>query len=146
MLQVEVFPEYLGLFFAVIGVIFLFVGVQGLRGTLSFRRRAQQAEGVVTDLRARSSGSRGDVNIVFYPVLEFTTRDDRQVQTEARTGRSPAPAQEGDRVTIQYDPNDPASADIASSSSGLFLNGLFIVLGSIFTVIGIAVQYVFSLL
>ena len=148
MLQVEVFPEYLGVFFAVIGVIFLFMGARGLRGTLSFRRRAKQTEGVVTDVRARSSGSRSgsDVNIVYYPVLEFTTQDGRRVQTEARTGRSPAPAREGDRVSVEYDPEDPASADIAGSWSGLFLYGLFIVLGSIFTVVGIAVQYVFSLL
>lgn len=148
MLQVELFPEYLGLFFAVIGVVFVFVGIRGLRGTLSFRRRATQIEGVVTDVRARSSGTHrdGDADIVYYPVLEFTTQDGRQVQTEARTGRSPAPAREGDRVTVQYDPEDPASADIAGSWSGLFLYGLFIVLGSIFTVVGIAVQYVFSLL
>ena len=144
-LQGELFPEYLGVFFAVIGVVFLLVGIHGLRGTLSFRRRAQQAEGVVTDVRARSSGKSGDPGIVFYPVLQFTTRDGRQVQTEARTGRSPAPAREGDRVPVQYDPEDPASADIAGSWSGLLLYGVFVVLGSIFTVVGIVVQYAFSL-
>lgn len=147
MLQVEVLSEYFGVFFAVIGVIFLLVGGQGLRGTLSFRRRAKQTEGVVTDMRARSSGSRtgGDPNVVYYPVLEFTTQDDCQVETEARSGRSPPPAREGERVTVQYDPADPASADIAGSSSGLFLYGLFVVLGAGFTVVGLVVQYAFSL-
>ena len=146
MLQIEVFPEYLGLFFAAIGIIFLLAGVQGLRGTLSFRRRAQQTDGIVTDLRVRSSGSHDDVDIVYYPVLKFTTHDGRQVQTEARTGSSPAPARDGDQVTVRYDPEDPASADIAGSWGGLFVNGLFVALGSVFTVVGIVVQYAFSLL
>ena len=147
MLQVEVFSEYFGVFFAVIGIIILLVGGQGLRGTLSFRQRAKQTEGVVTDLRAQSSGSRtgGDPNVVYYPVLEFTTQDNRQVETEARSGRSPPPADEGERVTVQYDPADPTSAEIAGNSTGLFLYGVFIVLGAIFTVVGLVVQYALSL-
>lgn len=143
-LQVDVFPEYLGVFFAILGSIFLLVGIQGFRGTLSFRRRAQQTEGLVTDVRSRSSGTGRNTNIVYYPVLQFTTRDGRQVQTETRTGRSPAPAREGDRVTVQYDPEDPASADIAGSWTGIMLYGIFIGLGALFLVIGLVVQFAIS--
>lgn len=142
--QSEVFLDFIGVFLALIGVIFLLIGVHGFRNTLSFHRRAEEAEGLVTAVRTRSSGTGHDISVVFYPVVEFTTRDGHQVQTETRTGRSPAPAREGDQVTIEYDPEDPASADLAGSWSGLLLYGIFIGMGTLFTVIGIVVQVAMS--
>lgn len=129
----------IGPYFTVGGVFFLLLGCYLLRRSRSFRRKAQSVEGVVTELRTQASGSFGAD--AAYPVLQFTTRDGRDVRTKARTGSLPAPAREGDHVTVLYDPDDPTTADIAGRSADILLSLSFILFGLIFTGIGLLISY-----
>ncbi|HST38542.1 MAG TPA: DUF3592 domain-containing protein [Conexibacter sp.] len=71
---------------------------------LLFRRRAQRARGVVTEIRYESSGRRRRA------VVRFTTRDGRELETPVRITAPLAALRAGDPVLVLYDPSDPTRA------------------------------------
>lgn len=125
------------LLFTLVGLLFAGIGVRTVVGSRRFRRVAQPAPGVVTDLRYRPG--RGDSSGSYHPVLRFTTADGRQVDTESMYGRSPARARAGDRVTVLYDPADPTRAVLGDTVGGGCLGTAFVLFGLSFTVLGLAV-------
>lgn len=123
--------------FAVFGLLFVAVGARIVQTARRFLRTAHRVPGVVTDLRysTGSSGSSG----TWYPVLRFTTRDGRQVDTTAMYGTNPAPARAGERVTVLYDPQRPTRAALHGRLGGRLLGSGFIVLGGIFAAVGLGI-------
>ncbi|MGH3116925.1 MAG: DUF3592 domain-containing protein [Gaiellales bacterium] len=110
--------------FLVLGVVFLVVAAVTLVLTLRFVAGAERATGTVIDL-SRETDSEGEV--VFYPVVSFTTAEGRTLEFRSSSGSS-FPPQPGDRVEVLYDPDDPKDARL----SGFFdLWGLPIVFGFI---------------
>jgi len=98
--------------------------------------------GQVVDVRwqtlATAGGGGGGVNHVGYPVLRFTLPDGRTVETVARTTTSADALQRGRAVTVLYDPADPQQARIASSAGPALLTGVFMVIGGVFFLLGLA--------
>ena len=111
------------------GTLFVLIGVAQLLKVRGFRRRAERVPGVVVDMQEGVSPKYGSL---YYPVLEFTTREDREVRTTARVGTRPAPARVGEKVTVAYDRDDPESAEI--EGKGLVLVALM----SLFVLVGLS--------
>jgi len=69
------------------------------------------------------------------PELRFTLPDGRVVETVARTGTTLDAMKEGKPVTVLYDPEDPAKAQIVSGGLAV-MSGAFIGIGVILGLIG----------
>lgn len=125
--------------FRVFGVVFFLAGCGFLWRAWTFRRTAHEVDGVVTDLSTKtkvsSTSSPGKRTKTYYrPVLQFTTRNGRDVETKARIGRTSPPAHEGDRVRVRYDPDDPTNAGIVGQSGGIVGPLVFTLIGLFFVV------------
>jgi hypothetical protein len=101
--------RWLPRFFLVLGVVFLVVAVVTLVLTLRFVAGAEHATGTVIDL-SRETDSEGEV--VFYPIVSFTTAKGRTLEFRSSTSSS-FPPQPGDRVEVLYDPDDPQDARLS---------------------------------
>jgi hypothetical protein len=118
-------------------VFTLMGGVQLLRYR-RFCSRAARVPWVVADLRQGVSAISGDL---YYPVLEFTTRDGRHVRAPMRLGTKPALAQVGDQVTVAYDPLNPEEAEIEDKAwVQVALLWLFVLLGMVCVTIALVWQ------
>ena len=133
----SVVPTLLPVAFAVFGLLFVGIGAWTVQAARRFLRTAQRVPGVVTDLRY-SPGS-ADSSGIYYPVLRFTTRDGRQVDTTAMYGTNPPPARAGDQVTVLYDPQRPSRAALHGRLGGRLLGGFFILFGGIFAAVGLGI-------
>jgi hypothetical protein len=125
---VTVFGGVAALFFA-IGVVLTVAGTRIRARARGFDQQAVGVPGVVADLKLRRGvGERGEGgSFLWFPILEFTTVDGRQVRTEAMYGSVPAPARPGHRVTVLYDPEQPARARIGGrtlASGGCLAAGM----------------------
>ncbi len=116
--------------FAFIGTIFLCVGLMiGLPDWLQLGRYAR-AEGSVIDYRR--SGE------MTYPIVQFVTPDGRRWEFEEDVGSNPPDVRLEQKVDVRYDPANPRSAFINSFMVLWFLPGMFVLMGGIFAIIGLA--------
>jgi Protein of unknown function (DUF3592) len=129
-----------GLAFAAIGFA---IAASGAR----FRRRAEQAQGTVTEVRAVASPGdpstgplSGTTGPHYRPVVTFPMPDGREVEAESRFAGNPAPARVGDTVRVFYDPKDPTriQIDTAVGRGGCLAFGLIFV-GAVLFAIGVVV-------
>lgn len=122
----------------VLGLVFAGAFGGDLLKYVIWRRRAERVPGRVTELHRRLGGSRGDRPQMRYsPILEFTTRDGRDIRTRLNVGTKPAPAKTGEQVTVVYDPRSPEHADIAGKG---WLRLSLLILG---TLLGVSLVGVF---
>ncbi|GAA2165665.1 DUF3592 domain-containing protein [Actinomadura napierensis] len=127
--------------FTLVGGVFV---VSGLRTALEHRRflrTALRVPGTVTALRTEHSSSGSSSNgpqVVYRPVLRFTTMDGRIVETASPFAANPAPARVGASLEILYDPADPTKArQVGMGGSGTFHGLLFTAGGLLFGTIGV---------
>jgi hypothetical protein len=128
-----------GAVFAGIGALLVVVGIAITRANRRFDRRALRAPGQVVGVRWEAVGTPSDRTMTGFPELRFTLPDGQVVDTVARSGTSFDAMQEGQPVTVLYDPADPrrARVDSRSSSAGSTLLGAaFIVIGGACVLLG----------
>jgi hypothetical protein len=102
-----------GAVFAGIGALLVAAGIVVARANRRFDRRALRAPGRVTGVRWKPIGTAADRTMTGFPELRFTLPDGREVETVARTGTTFDAMQEGEAVTVLYDPDDPRQARVA---------------------------------
>ena len=131
--------------FLVLGPVLVVLGLRQARRNRVFRATAIRVAGLVTDVRTRDMGHGGEVRLVRFPLLRFTTLDGQGVETEAFAGSTPAPAKVGQTVKVLYDPNEPRRARIETAiDTSALLSGCFIVMGILLFISGIAIALVVS--
>jgi hypothetical protein len=130
-----------GAFFVLFGLAFVVIGaVVSVRGR-AYRRRALTAPGVVTDLRARWTGSDAGGGpgggTAYFPVLRFQLGDGRHAEVESFEGANPPKVRPGQPVTVLYDPADPGRAKVDDGRRG---SGAWVLVaaGLLFVTVGIA--------
>jgi hypothetical protein len=137
---VTVFGAVSALFVAT-GVLLASAGTRLGARARRFDQRAVGVPGVVVDLRLRRGvGEPGEHgSFLWFPVIEFTTVDGRQVRTDAMYGSVPAPARPGHRVTVLYDPDQPTRARIGGRTlaSGGCLAAAMTVVGVLVALLGL---------
>ena len=135
-----------GAVFAGIGALLFVVGIVLLRANRRFIRGASRAPGHVTGVQWRAVGPQGDATMTGFPELRFTLPDGRVVETVARSGTTRHAMQEGNAVTVLYDPADPAQAQVGKGGSAmvgvafLAIGGIAVFLGAALVAAGIALE------
>ncbi|WP_100638443.1 DUF3592 domain-containing protein [Marinobacter salexigens] len=123
----------------IIKYVFAFIGACMLAGafasyssTASFLERSETAQGTVVELiRSRSSDSNS-----YYPVVQFTARNGREIEFQSSTGSYPAPYDRGEQVTVLYESTNPEDAVIDSFFSLWGVVLIVGILGSAFGLVG----------
>ncbi|WP_028799950.1 DUF3592 domain-containing protein [Streptomyces sp. 142MFCol3.1] len=114
-----------------VGVVFLGLGVYGLRRAGVLRRTGVTVEGRIVrhDVRRNDEGG-----TFYHPVAAWTTGDGRDCAYSSRLGRGSVRAGfgVGAVVTVRYDPTDPRRFAIQGWDTAA-VDLLFTVLGSVFT-------------
>lgn len=128
--------------FAVVGSIFVVLGLRSAAGLRRFRRTAVRASGVVLDLVLDWAGSRGNRSRLYFPVVRYWLPDGRLVDFRSPQGSSPPAVRRGQQVVVLYDPADPTNARLEGILSGGCLNSFFVVFGAVFVLLAAAIALV----
>ena len=118
--------------FAIIGACMLAGAFVICSSTASFLERSVTAQGTVEELiRSRSSDS-----VSYYPLVQFITSDGQQVEFQTNSGSNPPLYDQGERVSVLYEPSSPQAAKIDGFFS--LWGGALIVggIGLVFALIG----------
>jgi hypothetical protein len=141
--------QLMPLAFVAVGVLIAALGVRGLRADARFRRSGQAAEAEITGMRHEWRGTPGDRSRISFAVLRFVLPDGRTVETQADFAMSWPPRHVGDRVTILYDPDNPARARISRGLTGAaptIMGAGLLVFGIVFALAGAGFFLIFRLI
>src|SRR4051794_18489947 len=117
------------------GVMLIVTASRSQKSDRRFARDARRATGTVTGLRRIGGGEARDD---LFPIVRFELPDGRTVEAQSRYGSRPAPAEEGDSVTILYDPADPSRIELpGAKGTGVLLNALLGVVGGGLLIFGL---------
>ncbi|MFJ8073394.1 DUF3592 domain-containing protein [Streptomyces sp. NPDC096176] len=137
-------PWLFSLAFTPVGAVLGVAAYRNVRRNRSLLQRGMRAQGVVTRLEATRMhhGSEATITIrssgttAYYPVVAWTTADNRAMETRSNTARPRARTfAVGARVEVRYDPADPSRWMLPAESNGIWW--LFVALGALFVVIGL---------
>ncbi|MFY0607559.1 MAG: DUF3592 domain-containing protein [Cyclobacteriaceae bacterium] len=91
------------------------------------------AEGIIFKNNYKGMGaSKG----LYFPVVRFLTDDKKWITQELGVGQNP-PMDEGKKVTVIYDPENPTIVDIKTTFRQVLLPRMLVVLGSSGIIIGL---------
>jgi hypothetical protein len=112
-------------------VAVIFGIAQMFRGATRSRKRTSSTTGTVVRVKMRG------LNVVVpSPDVEFFDRDGIRREFKSSYGASWNPWPVGSEVKVNYDPYDPANAELASSELGTPMIVMFVVTGMILAVVG----------
>lgn len=103
-----------------VGAVSCFGGYLLTRDSWALRMKGVSARGIVVEHRAEvvthtdTDTRRSSESTVYYPIVEFQTKDGRSVRFESGTGSNPPLYKKGEAVPVRHDVNDPAKAEIHS--------------------------------
>jgi hypothetical protein len=105
------------------GAIVLLISLFSAVNVIRLLSREQSAAGVVVDQTTRSSrdSETGEVTYFIHPVVEYRVNGNQPFRVEMPDGSTSAQYAVGDQVAILYDPNQPRSARIQSTSGNLMM-------------------------
>ncbi|MDA0563690.1 DUF3592 domain-containing protein [Streptomonospora sp. S1-112] len=124
------------------GTAFTWVGGAMLRRILWLRSKGVRVPGAVVERAVDQDPGEAPT---YAAVFHFTTREGRMMRVRQSVSSSSNRLRVGQRVTVAYDPRDPARADIVEAGSQLTGAVLFTVAG-VASVVGGAVLVVRDLL
>ncbi|MEO8500365.1 MAG: DUF3592 domain-containing protein [Vicinamibacteria bacterium] len=95
---------------------------------------------------SRPSGSSRDViNDYYHAVVEFPLKDGTKKTVEMSEGNWPKAYEEGEKVTVRYDPNKPLKARLGGGGPLDFIGSLITgFLGAVFTAVAIGIRRAFA--
>ena len=95
----------------VVGPVMMAYSIVALFRTHQFVRSSAEAEGEVVRLERRRSGGRV-VTWEYVPVFRFAAADGKTYTVTSGVGSSPPSFDEGEQVSVLYDPANPSDARI----------------------------------
>jgi hypothetical protein len=133
----DVFISRLGKFvFIPLGLLFLLGAVWTASSTRTWIARAVEVQGTVIEMvRIRD---RDDGGYMFAPLVRFQTADGRTTEFQSILQTNPPAYHAGQTVSVLYEPGAPQSATIRGLLTLWFIPLLLGFVGSIFTIVGIA--------
>jgi hypothetical protein len=123
-----------GAVFAIIGIGILMLAIYLYNTQSEFIAKGIKVPGTVID-----NVIGGEDNDVYFPMVQFKSRDGEERRFTASTGSSPPMHNVGEPVEVIYDPDNPDDAQINSTFDLWFGPILCAGLGAIFTLVGIGV-------
>lgn len=122
-----------GLIFIGVSTVFIIVGVVFLYNNYSFVQGAEQATGTFKEYITRSDSE----GTTYAPVVAFVAEGENYEFTE-QVSSSNRPYSEGDEIAVYYDPENPQKARIKSTFNLWVFPSIFLGMGLLFELIGIA--------
>ncbi len=127
----------------VVGAVFAVVGI-GILG-LAFYLYNSQKDFISTAIKVPGTVIDnvigGEDNDVYFPMVQFRSRDGEERRFTASTGSSPPMHNVGEPVEVIYNPDNPDDAQINSTFDLWFGPILCAGLGAIFTLVGMGVFF-----
>ena len=141
-------PGGVGALFVVLGLVFVVVGIRTAQAGRRFAAKAERTTGTCVELLYRSSSSSdGSTSGGWAPRMAFRTLDGRPVEAVSRVWSSPAAVRVGREAPVLYDPDDPRDFRVDNvRGSGGCIPPAFIAMGSLATIVGLAVLGVLGFL
>jgi hypothetical protein len=128
-------PWWFFALFIGIGLLFIVVGAFVIGGTQRFLATSIEADGRIVDFREHQDI---DDDVPMYsPVVEFTAGDGQAYRFTSSSSSSSIP-KVGRQVAVLYNPEQPRDAKIKSWTSLWMLPTIFIGLGSMLFLVGLA--------
>lgn len=133
----------IGIFLMLFGALFVGIGFFVWQDNRSFVSKAATAEGIVVEMRSRTSrDSDGDVSTTYYPVVRFQPEFGEPITFAANFSTNPPEYRVEDRVTVYYNPSDPTDARLSSAGLSVWLPLIFGIVGGVAFVVGLIVLLV----
>ncbi|MBC8144587.1 MAG: DUF3592 domain-containing protein [bacterium] len=126
--------KILGFVFGGIGLAMLVAAFAIYANTQSFADSATRADGVVIGLA--QSQSHSSKSSSYFPVIQYQTSSGETTTFQSNSGSSPPAFEVGERVTVLYDPAQPADASIDSFWQLYALPAIFGIIGLVFFAVG----------
>jgi hypothetical protein len=124
----------IGVAFAIASAALFRAAIRSTRENLRLEREGTRVTATVRELKE----SQSDDTPAYAPIFEFSTPDGKVHRIESTTASYPAPHAVGDKISVLYDPADPAGARV-ESFTGLWLGAALMgggaVLGSIVAIL-----------
>jgi len=118
------------LLFLLIGLVFTIIGFSKRSQRINLIKNGVKAEGVVYSVEKDFSGTLGNQSVTYYPVIRYLTQEKDWVTEKYDVGLgSIGSYNEGDKVTVIYDPNCNTQF-IIDDKSTKYIGPIFIVLGA----------------
>jgi hypothetical protein len=119
---------------AAVGLLLVSAAIYFYWSTSNFLQSSAEAQGIVTDIVLRGNH--------YYPVFQFSTLDSGDYTVHSSTGAHPPRFSINERVTVVYEPNNPAQARIKEFWSLWLFPVIFGVLGPAF-ILGAIILWVY---
>ena len=130
--------KILGIVFFLIGLTLLIAGFLSYQYNQKFIAGSVVTTGTVVDL-ARKTSTSGDSSpnsYVYYPVIQFKTKNGSLIEFRSNVGSNPPSFRKGDQVQVRYLEKDPYKARINSFMQIWFVSIILGGLGVVFAGIG----------
>ncbi len=125
-----IFAAIFGGVWALIGIVFLAIGLAMRRAwTRREERLRARTDGVVLEMVRHESHSSSGSSVSWRPLVEFDY-EGRRISLEAADSVSRKKYYEGQRVTVLYDPDDPAAFRVAGEEEARTLFRVFTAVGA----------------
>ncbi len=131
-------PNVGALVFLILGGAFLAIGIGLLGWNLRFLANAGTAESEVVQLFEQTSSSSDSTSPTFRPEVRYSVRGGATHTSTATWGTNPPTYKVGEKVLVHYDPTAPASMMPDTFVEKWLMPLIFIALGNIFAIMGIA--------
>ena len=117
-----------------IGLGIAYFGWTMRQSNQAFVDAAESAEGVVVNMEV---DRQSDGDILYRPVIEFTTAGGEVIEFKSSTGTNPPKFEEGEQVEVFYNPKLPNDAKINSFTDLWMFSTIMLVFGGFFALVGI---------
>jgi hypothetical protein len=131
-------PNVGTLIFLILGGAFLATGIGLLGWNLRFLANAGKAESEVVRLFEQTSSSSDSTSPTFKPEVRYSVRGGATHTSTATRGTNPPTYKVGEKVLVHYDPTARASMMPDTFVEKWLMPLIFIALGTIFAIMGIA--------
>lgn len=130
---------WMGILFSITGIGMLIGSFLSYNSTHNFIKNSSSTIGTVTELRLHtSSSSSSSKSSTYYPIVKFKTQKGESAELESNVGSYPPSFRVGETVSVLYNPNNPAEAEI-NSFGQLWFTAIFLLgMGGLFAGIGLS--------
>ncbi|MDQ2975255.1 MAG: DUF3592 domain-containing protein [Acidobacteriota bacterium] len=132
---------FVGLLFFLIGIVILISGIVSIFKTRSRIANSLSADGLVT---AFATGM-GKSGYLYYPLVQFKIPAGQVISFQSSVGSSRAGYTVGQQVKVLYDARNPQEAEIDDLSSLWLVPGCMLAMGLAFTIGGLFLAVVMTL-
>lgn len=134
-------PIFVGLLFFVIGIVILISSIVSIMKRRSQIANSISADGLVTAFVTEMGRS----GYLYYPLVQFKIPSGQTISFQSSVGYSRAGYSVGQHVKVLYDARNPQEAEIDALSSLWLVPGCMLAMGLAFTIGGLFLSVVMTL-